>query len=347
MPAAEAQPADKLLLVSEPWAPHLYNGHDADPRCKTGKQHDTHKVPNRLPGIQGALSKCTCWLPPPSVGPVLHQARLAHWPSPTHYVCGEGTPSLLPLRVPTLSGFQATGLYSFWLPSALLSALPKSSWMGNDSQCHCSPNAAEKQTARTAAVPQSQHWHMSSPQPRPSGNPATVGSAAGPPNMPAVSLLGSQVAFRKKCIWEWGWVGNNKKEEDSKVFLFFQPKRQLGVGDGWGLGPTGKHRLRVQSLCLPPLGAMGPISPLVEGEANIYADLPPQKNYSFIHPTQGLQGDWGTQTHPCFCEAPRQEKQGTEMRQLQCGQTQQSQRKAPITWDSMGRGAGSQRCADK
>lgn len=157
-----------------------------------------------------------CWARPPpgQAGPL----------AVTHALCGEGTPSLLPLRVPTLSGLQATGLYSFWLPSALLSALPKPSWMGNDSQCHCSPNAAEKQTARTAAVPQSQHWHMPSPQLRPSGNPATAGSVAGPPNLPAVFLLGSQVAFRTKCIWEWGWVGNNKKEEDSKVFFFFQPK---------------------------------------------------------------------------------------------------------------------------
>lgn len=67
--------------------------------------------------------------------------------------------------------------------------------------------------------------------------------------------------------------------------------------------------------------------------------IPPPNRiiHSFIQHTV-CWGTWGTQTHPCFCGAPRQEKQGIEMRQIQCRQRELSQRKVPITWDSMGGG---------
>lgn len=117
--------------------------------------------------------------------------------------------------------------------------LPKPPWMGNDSHCHCCPNVAEKQTntAHTAAVSWSPHRHMPSlPKQGLPKSQLPQGSRVGPPNLPTAPLFGPQVASRTKCIWEWGWIGNNKKEEDSRVFLFFQPKQQWGNGGGLGCG---------------------------------------------------------------------------------------------------------------
>ena len=156
---------------------------------------------------------------------------IAGWPA-GHHPCAPSTGKALPhlLPFPLSSHSQDSGVLTLIAsvsPVPISLPLPKPPWRGNDSHCRCSQmQQRNKQlplqlclSHPTGTCPPS----LPPPQDLPEIQPPQ-GSKAGSSHLPTTSLLGPQVASRTKCIWEWGWVGNNKKEEDSGVILFFQPK---------------------------------------------------------------------------------------------------------------------------